>query len=251
MIPFLERLTGKAYGYRSFPDIVPMLEYEKLEEMLANPDVCQVHWWMSPIPKSQVAQIMNNLASQDQFLVLHAPYVPGTESLMAERNCVVFFVIRDPRDFVVSLLHHLTSYNNSMYEQEWYEADRDKQISDIITGTSWHNSVHTMAHRFLAWRHSPVCCVLRFEKLIGPSGGACSFEEHLAELRKIKRALNLDTSDGELLEIFNDVYGTGATYRRAVVGTWKEYFNDYHKEVFKQALGDVLIGLGYERDYNW
>jgi hypothetical protein len=34
-------------------------------------------------------------------------------------------------------------------------------------------------------------------------------------------------------------------------GKWKDYFDEEHKEVCKELLGDCLIKLGYEKNNDW
>ena len=82
------------------------------------------------------------------------------------------------------------------------------------------------------------------------SCGSCTKEEQIAEL-KIANALNLKVTDKYLLRIFNESFGTGSTFRTGTTGNWKKYFSEEDKTLFKQLLGDVLIELGYEKDYNW
>ena len=40
-------------------------------------------------------------------------------------------------------------------------------------------------------------------------------------------------------------------YRKGVKGDWKNYFEEIHKDFFKDRYGELLIKLGYEKDYNW
>ena len=82
-------------------------------------------------------------------------------------------------------------------------------------------------------------------------GRRLSKEEQLAEPRKIPQRYRMQVSDEILLQLFISVYGTGKTFHRGVAGNWKQYFNEDHKQAFKELLGDFLIGLGYEKDYNW
>jgi len=42
-----------------------------------------------------------------------------------------------------------------------------------------------------------------------------------------------------------------STARKGVIGDWKNYFTDSHKQEFKRIAGDLLIDLGYESDLNW
>ena len=39
--------------------------------------------------------------------------------------------------------------------------------------------------------------------------------------------------------------------RKGVAGDWRDVFTERDKEVFKEAAGDLLIELGYERGNDW
>ena len=41
------------------------------------------------------------------------------------------------------------------------------------------------------------------------------------------------------------------TFRSGKTGEWKKHFTEEHKKIFKEAAGDLLIRLGYEKDGNW
>ena len=41
------------------------------------------------------------------------------------------------------------------------------------------------------------------------------------------------------------------TFRTGQIGSWKYYFNKKHKKVFKKIAGQLLIDLGYEKDFEW
>jgi hypothetical protein len=42
-----------------------------------------------------------------------------------------------------------------------------------------------------------------------------------------------------------------ATFRSGKSGTWRQYFTEEHKRLFKEVAGDLLIRLGYETDNDW
>ena len=44
---------------------------------------------------------------------------------------------------------------------------------------------------------------------------------------------------------------TSSFFRKGIQGDWKAVFNERDRRVFKQQTGDLLVGLGYERDTNW
>ena len=41
------------------------------------------------------------------------------------------------------------------------------------------------------------------------------------------------------------------TFRAGKTGSWKTYFIDDHKKLFKDVAGDLVVKLGCEKDNNW
>lgn len=260
MRPLLEYLTDKystSYWSREI-DCPKVYLYDKkmMKLLLSLPDVVQPYWLNQPIHKNCLTSILDNLYYENEFFVTHAPYSPEIEKLMKERKAVVFFLIRDPRDWIISVIRHpavsgVDIYGEPFGDHDFLSLDMNEKIHHVINGTSSYYSAKEVINKFLPWKKSSICCTLRFEALLGPQGGIYSQKEQLAELRKITNALHLDVSDEMLLEAFNESFGTGSMFSKGKAGTWKEYFNEEHKKAFKVLLGDILIELGYEKDYNW
>jgi hypothetical protein len=40
-------------------------------------------------------------------------------------------------------------------------------------------------------------------------------------------------------------------YRKGTPGDWRNYFNEQHKQYFKEHYNDLLVRLGYENGYDW
>ena len=40
-------------------------------------------------------------------------------------------------------------------------------------------------------------------------------------------------------------------YRKGIAGDWENAFSERDTEIFKETAGDLLIGLGYEKDDTW
>ena len=253
MTPFLELLTGRTHvGENLYDDLTPLSDYNHYIASLSPPNLVQVHWWLSPVPTSRFCNSLDKIRTNGQFLLSHAPFSFEMEQLLKARRCIVFHVMRDPRDYAVSLLNHLRKSKNILFpDPKFWTEDIDTQLYNVIIGTDWYNSTYTVVNAFNGWLGSSIATVLQFEKLIGPLGGVYSEEEQLKELRKIPMALKMQVSDDQLLQLFTAVYGKGKTFHKGVVGSWKTYFNEEHKRVFKEQLGDLLISLGYEKDYNW
>jgi len=258
--PFLENLTNKisVAWWTDKVDHSKSYLYDKnmVNLLLLIPNSVQGYWLQTPMPNYSFTSIMNTVKEADDFLVSHVAFSSEMEKIMQERNCVVFFILRDPRDWVISVIHHPNKSGVDIFgsvndNPDFQSLDMDDKIDYIIRGTKSYYSASEVFQRFLPWLESPVCCPLRFEALIGPRGGACSEKEHLTELRKITHALQLDISDEKLLEIFDEASAEKINLVKGKAGTWKEYFNDDHKDIFKDKFGDLLFKLRYESDDNW
>lgn len=260
MRPLLEHLTDKSsISYWSKEINCPKTYlYDKnlTNLLLLIPNVLQAYWLHQPVPTPYFVSALDYLQYTEDFLVTHAPYCPEMEAVLNERNAVVFFLIRDPRDWIISVIKHppisgVDIYGGPIGDKEFLSLDMDQKIKYVIQGTPWYYSVIEVFDKFLPWMDSPNCCTLRFEALLGPKGGLYSEKEQIAELRKIANALQLDVTDEMLLEAFNASFGKGSVFSKGKAGAWKDYFNEEHKALFKQLFGDVLIELGYEKDDNW
>jgi hypothetical protein len=251
--PLLKRLTNKnPVWVGSLINTDYVFDEHMFTSKTYMPGTTLIHWFCAPVSLGQFSQHMTLAAGRGQFLSGHTPYSESMETFLNSRNCTVFFVVRDPRDYVVSLLHYLSKTPNEMFLEDWfYELDTPSQIAYIITGTSWYNSTARVVRDFSGWANSPVCCTLHFEKLLGERGGLYTKREQLLELRKIDRALKLRATDSELLSAFQSVYGKGKTFHKGVAGSWKDYFTPELKELFKIHANDLLIELGYEKNSNW
>lgn len=253
MIPLLEKLTKrKNMNLQIFPNLPWITDYQEYLKISHDPTLVQIHWLNYPIPISLFQEKMEIMWSTNQFFVCHVPFSRSMENQMRQRDAVVFFILRDPRDALVSLMNHFRYRGCMLFDEAWFlSLSTDEQIKTLLVGTDWYNSYKTIFNRYIPWRHSTVCCTLEYEKLMGPAAGVYGKEEQIIQLRKIADALQIKKSDAQLMKAFDEVYGTGMTFYKGVAGQWKEHFNEENKQLFKDLLGDVLITLGYEKDYNW
>lgn len=258
--PILENLTGKdSISYWS-PDVFLSKNYLYDKNMtsllLMLPGVMQAYWLHQPIPTDNFNSVLDDLFYKNSFFVTHAPYSEEMENLLKERNAVVFFLYRDPRDWVISVINHppisgVDLYGGPIGDKYFTTLNKDQKVNFIVRGTQQYYSAYEAFSKFLPWMNSSVCCPIRFEALLGPKGGRYSEEAQLAELRKIAKALNLNTSDEALLDAANSSYGKGIVFSKGKAGTWKEHFNEKNKNLFKKDFADILIDLGYEKNYTW
>jgi len=260
MRPILEYLTDKSSISYWARDVrcrkAYLYDKSKMKQLSSSPNAVQAYWLHQPISNNSFISILDALQNNNDFLVTHAPYSPQMENIFKQRNCAVFFLIRDPRDWVISVIRHpavsgVDIYGEPIKDRHFLSLDLNQKIQYILNGTDTYYSAAEVYQHFLSWKNSPLCCSLRFEALLGPNGGGASKQEQMVELRKIASALHTDVSDEVLLDAFAESFGEGNTFSQGKVGVWKKYFTEEHKALFKKLLGDILIELGYEKDYNW
>lgn len=199
----------------------------------------------APWTKEVMEKVWSIKEKQKCFLHLHAPYSPSMEQYLLDKNCISFFVKRDPRDRIVSLLNHYRYIKLNDRSLESIPTDEERLLLMI------RKDLRKSTLDYLGWLNSPVSVVLDFSKLMGFHGGAATDEDALSEMRKIAQALHITTTDKALEKIYRDSFGTGWNFFKGKVNTWKEYFNEEHKLAVKEEIGDLLIQLGYEKDFNW
>ena len=245
LIPILTELTGKnVYWAKEYREATETLSID-FKEALIDPNYLFFSSKITPWKREMMDKVWKINEAQGTFLHLHAPYSPTMESFLKEKNCFNFFVKRDPRDQVVSLLNHYKNIDFSDKKVEQLSSD-DERLLHMI-----QKDLRSQTLLFMGWLKSPYCCVLDFSKLMGAHGGASTDDEALQEMRTIARALKLNLQDRILEKIYKKHFGTGWNFFKGKVGAWKDYFKEEHKAAAKQEIGDLLIEMGFEQDYNW
>lgn len=198
-------------------------------------------------------EILTSL-SETEFWVTHLFYTQEYAAFLHKKDCVKFFIYRDPRDQVVSFAFYMLANL-----QAWPRAATmsfDELLLDIITnGSTFDNhppakGVAQLYKAYLPWLHEKDVLSIRFEDLVGPRGGG-SAHAQLATIYKIGQRLGLDLTFTQYDEIAHKLFGGTGTFREGKIGAWKKYFKKEHREVFKRMAGDILIQLGYEQDLSW
>jgi hypothetical protein len=112
-------------------------------------------------------------------------------------------------------------------------------------------SIEFHFRRRLSWMNERRCLTVRFEDLIGSAGGGDSAKQ-IAQIRIISDFLNININERDIYHIKDNIFSSQtATFRKGQVGSWREEFSDEHKIVFKDVAGQLLVDLGYEKDFNW
>ena len=188
---------------------------------------------------------------------LHA--FPKVVEMLCQKGFVSYFILRDPRDVAVSHVHYITEMAPNHVHHRYYTNELqgfDERLTASIEGISKNpNSEATMPdlrsrfEPYLDWLNHPEVLWLRYEDFIHkPRKTVRQILKHAIQ-RGYRPAIPEDTAVNTLLDCIQPE--RSPTYRKGTIGGWKEAFSPYHKQLFKETSGDLLIQLGYEQDNHW
>jgi hypothetical protein len=167
---------------------------------------------------------------------------------------VPYFIFRDPRDVVVSHVFYITDMEVRHAHHQYYQSlpDFNARLTVSILGRPDTDiEFSNIADRFapyLAWLDHDETLTIHFEDLI---------HDRLATLTRIMDHLLVRAPLPAPRQLILNSLETSInpkkspTFRSGKTGEWKKYFTDEHKKIFKDAAGDLLVKLGYEKNNDW
>jgi len=200
-------------------------------------------------------------ATPHYFLGTHAVASLANIEKVKKGNYKGIFVYRDPRDSVVSFAYYIAKLR-----QNWPELSQrplDDIIMEVITNVAsvrsyneesiWNmpdlqsfTDIYSLFDAYSGWMEQPFMYMTKFEKFVGPR------DELLGEIINIARHLGIEMDLNKAEEVAVELFSESTqTFRKGITGEWKTHFNEEHKRVFKNVAGQLLIDLGYEKDFNW
>jgi len=212
-------------------------------------------------------------SKQPRGLRFHVIHTPEAEQLFNEKSCANLFMMRDPRDQMVSLAY-ACKYNYAMRKtvkpvkeflldfilarkesfvpkkkQRWPLPE--KQFQSFFD-MPFYIGIVEFYKLFMPWAKAEKFYAVRFENLIGSSGGG-SDQAQLQEIKKIAQWLGRQLTDEQAGQIALKLFGGTSTFRKGQIGSWREHFTPEVKAAFKAAPGacQLLIDLRYEKDDTW
>lgn len=193
-----------------------------------------------------------------RFWATHSPYVKTYALTLSHPHYRILYLYRDPRDVVVSLALYIQDK-----DKKWWPHAQTLSVEQVITrliagGESLHQmpdhiSCHGIRHAYEAympWTKLPNALAIRFEDLIGPHGGGDAYTQ-LNTIMAIAKHVDHPLEPYEAAYLGEAIFGAGLTFNKGQIGSWKKYFTQEHKDLFKEHAGQLLINLGYENDLNW
>jgi sulfotransferase 6B1 len=180
---------------------------------------------------------------------------PEIMEFLCRKGIVNYFMIRDPRDMLVSHVFYASEMHAGHGMHKLYTSlnSFDECLKIAIRGWPADGlNLPSAAKRYeavMAWLDRPAVMVIRFESLIDGRqrviDGVLSHLESSGYQPQLSRALAAQRIAAAIQP------GRSPTYRRGAAGSWREYFKKEHKTLFKEICGDLLMRLGYEEHNDW
>ena len=245
MIAFYNRIKLQPHWVE---DSTYRLLIQKLYQTEAEDERAELSQQIAPLREAAIEAILN--MPENHFVYNHYTYDPILLQAILEAKIPVVFLIRDPRDYVVSLTNHILRRRDHKNHQFFHamKSDEERYLS-IITGASQGKEfVLPMNYRYKkmqGWIENPLVLTLRFEEIIGPKGGGKREVQYRAFeklINHIRHPINRD----ELYRQVDATYNEQSTlFVKGKIGQWREAFSDKVLDAFNSHAGYLLDVLEY------
>src|SRR5215217_265753 len=209
----------------------------------------------------------------DKSPLLNADFIEEVSRIYPEAR--VIHIIRDGRDQVVSMLHHVwnrstdrggvqTLKPGEFERREIYRKDPQKLLQ---TGEGMFTE-ERLRGAARSWNARVGKTTQDGPALLGPNYTEVHYEDLLErpneEVGRLAKFLGADAREKAVQQAVNSASfqklskgrergqeDTSSFYRKGIAGDWKNYFTERDKKIYKEEAGELLIRLGYERDLAW
>lgn len=179
---------------------------------------------------------------------------PEAMRRVASPAFIPYFILRDPRDVVVSHVFYVTDIEARHVHHAYYAslADFSARLKTSILGRPDAGiEFPNIAERFapyLGWLENPNVLAIQFEDLVNDRAATLTriTDHFLARVPlHAPRALILAALEASIHPAKSPTFRSGKT------GEWQKYFTEEHRQLFKDIAGDVLVKLSYEKNNDW
>jgi sulfotransferase 6B1 len=180
---------------------------------------------------------------------------PENVSFLTEAGRVNYFIYRDPRDLLISHVFFATDMQEEHGMHAYYQSlpGIGERLKVAITGIDRAEmkmvNVKQRYEGVFRWLEQKNVLSIRFEDLI--DNRETTLNAMLDEVEKT--GYRIPTPREQALSVLVKAIQPkkSHTFRSGKTGSWREFFTEEHKRLFKDVAGDLLLRLGYEKNNNW
>ncbi len=257
----IKEFKASLYGPKILSNSFPKAGKHLLARVLSFLPLLVSRWSCDAKPDKRFLLPQLHNIRKGQYLTGHLYWDQATVKVLNSENIRTLLIIRDLRDIAVSNAYYITHLDHHHRLSSYFKtlpSDDERLMASIVgidgqllTDGIRSKSLGEHALGFMPWLDEPNCLTVRFEDLIGKSGGG-SASRQLETLKAITHHLGIDVSEEQLTYIANHAFYRGArTFRKGQINDWRNHFTEAHKRAFKETAGDILIKWGYGNGDDW
>lgn len=207
------------------------------------------------VTREDIDHLLQQL-ERGSYATAHVRFSAELAAILAETEIKMVSIIRDPRDVVISHAKYIPNAVETRWSEHYRSLSDSDRIMVSMTGLRKQAGRHELLNirerleSVLAWRSKSFNYTSAFERLVGPAGGG-SREMQVREIGAIAQHLKIECDGAQIAAVGDRAFGDSPTFRRGVIGSWRECFTEEHKRVCKELVGRLLIDLGYETGLDW
>jgi len=183
-----------------------------------------------------------------QVIVSHLSFRPEYPETLRDRLVLPVFLIRDPRDIVVSQVHFVSKTTDHRQHETFASIPDTKERLRLSIVGDPDRKVASIADRldhYAGWLTSGAL-VVRFEDLVGSGGGGDDAAQERT-VRELYGYLGLDADDARVGATCRQLFSSDSpTFRKGAIGQWRDQFDDELEALFARSVGDRMQKYGYE-----
>lgn len=208
-----------------------------------------------PRPVREILRDLKRLLPGD-IAYGHVHAQPEAVTYLCREEIIPYFILRDPRDVVVSHVHYVTDMEPNHIHHRYYRDELssfNERLQASILGRPDLDipfpDIRARFEPYFGWLDQPEIQVLRFEEFITNLKQTIGRVFSHAVSRGFPANCERETAIQILISGVDPRHSP--TFRSGKIGSWLAQFTPDHKRLFKEVTGDLLVRLGYERDHDW
>ena len=203
--------------------------------------------WIDMPPLADPSLEAKLKASEHRVYFTHLFSMTDTVRSFNPNDFAKILLIRDPRDVMISFVHHLIEERTWAYcaqfsHERFIKLAFAEQLKEAILYPRV-NPLYTLSYA-AAWMKDPTVLVCRFEDLVGEKGGG-SKALQIETLLKIASHIGHPLTHEKAEEIAGKLFGMSWTFRKGQAGEWKNHYSEENKALFKRLAKSAIQDLGY------
>jgi hypothetical protein len=192
-------------------------------------------------------------AASNECVSAHVYCLSEWALMFKQLNMKMLFLSRDLRDILVSFVYFVRTIPNQIQAFASPKISLKQSMLVLINGIPeiGYPNLADYYRYFLAWMQQSNVLTVTFEDLILSEQSRINTIQRIIDFlwEGLTPPVSLDQMLITMKENINS--DESPTFRKGKIGGWRDEFDEEIKTAFKAVAGDLLIELGYEKDYNW